>query len=56
MVIFARWLVGKNGKQGELIDIEQVGEALGSKSLHHTLDFVILKTETLRVIINKQFL
>ncbi|KAF8418959.1 putative Translin-1 [Tirmania nivea] len=28
-VIFAGWLVGKDGKQGELMTIEQVGEALG---------------------------
>ncbi|RPB22733.1 Translin [Terfezia boudieri ATCC MYA-4762] len=28
-VIFARWLVGKDGKQGELMTIEEVGEALG---------------------------
>jgi len=28
-MIFARWLVGKDGKQGELMTIEQVGDALG---------------------------
>jgi len=28
-VIFSRWLVGSDGKQGQLITIEQVGETLG---------------------------
>ena len=45
-VIFARWLVGKGGKQGELMTIEQVGEALGSKSFHQYMpDFILFKAQ-----------
>jgi len=38
--------VGKDGKQGELMTIEQVGEALGSKPLHHHIpDLIIFKAQ-----------